>query len=207
MAVVSMVVVLSTLRTSAQQAAAPRALDARVPLTYFIATGSEQTGYRPSDRQLAVWALEAWQRNAGKSITLEAAGEALAVVRVYWAEPQGSQYGEMRPLMVAGRRGAAVYIRPDVEALGEDIAQRARLDALFRETIVYLTCLHELGHALGLVHTAAFADIMYFFGFGGNIVEYFDRYRRQLGSRDDIPKVSGLSDADMRRLRALYAAP
>ncbi len=31
-----------------------------------------------------------------------------------------------------------------------EIATRAGLDALFRDTIVYLTCLHELGHALGL---------------------------------------------------------
>ena len=59
---------------------------------------------------------------------------------------------------------------------------RARLDALFRDTIVYLTCLHELGHALGLAHTADFADVMYFFGFGGDITEFFGRYRRTLRS-------------------------
>jgi hypothetical protein len=201
--IASIGIALATLRASATQAP-PGALDASVPITYFIAVGTEQSGYRPADRQLAVWALEEWQRNAGASIKLEAAPESLAVVRVYWADPQGSQYGEMRPLMVDGRRGAAVYIRPDVEALGEDIARRARVDALFRETIVYLTCLHELGHALGLVHTEDFADIMYFFGYGGNIVEFFDRYRRQLGARDDIPKASGLSGADVRRLRTLY---
>ena len=36
-------------------------------------------------------------------------------------------------------------------------------DALLRETIVYLTCLHESGHAFGLPHTRNFADIMYSF--------------------------------------------
>lgn len=201
--VASMVVALAAVRPRAQQAG-PQALDATVPLTYFIATGTEGIGYRSSDQQLARWALEAWQRSVGAKLRLEAAPESLAVVRVYWAGPQDAQYGEMRSLIVGGRRGAAVYIRPDMDALG-DISQRARVDDLFRETIVYLTCLHELGHALGLVHTADFADIMYFFGYGGNIVEYFGRYRKQITSRNDIPNVSGLSDADVRRAKALYA--
>jgi hypothetical protein len=75
-----------------------------------------------------------------------------------------------------------------------------------RESIVYLTCLHELGHAMGLGHTPAYADIMYFFGYGGDIPGFFDRYRRQLRTRTDIQKVAGLSPADMSRVRALYAA-
>ena len=37
-----------------------------------------------------------------------------------------------------------------------------------------------------------------------DIVEYFDRYRRQLESRADIASVSGLSSGDLGRLRSLY---
>jgi hypothetical protein len=107
---------------------------------------------------------------------------------------------------VRGRRGAAVFIRPDTAALGDEIAARARLDALFRESIVYLTCLHELGHALGLGHTANFDDVMYFFGFGGDITEFFDRYRRTLEDRDDIRGSAGLSRGDLEQLAALYGA-
>jgi predicted Zn-dependent protease len=80
------------------------------------------------------------------------------------------------------------------------IADGGIKDALLRDTIVYLTCLHESGHALGLPHTAAFADIMYSFQYGGDIPEYFGRYRRKLTNREDIRKFSGISDADRTRL-------
>jgi hypothetical protein len=72
-------------------------------------------------------------------------------------------YGEMRALQVDGRAGPAVYIRPDTTSLGPDIHALATADPLFRDTVVYLTCVHELGHAFGLEHTADFRDIMYSF--------------------------------------------
>ena len=173
-------------------------------IPYFIADGTGRTGYRPADRELATWALAAWQRSAGGGVRFEPAPEKQALVRVYWADPEDGQYGEMVPFTIGDQRGAAVYIRPDTASLGPDIARQTRLDPLLRDSIVYLTCVHELGHALGLRHTDQFADIMYSFQFGGDFVEYFMRYRRQVKSRADIGSVSGLAPSDIEHLRALY---
>jgi len=97
---------------------------------------------------------------------------------------------------VEGVRGAEVYVVTPAEPMA---------DELLRDAIVYLTCVHETGHALGLPHTAAFADIMYSFQYGGDIGEYFGRYRRKLEHRADIHKNPGISDEDRRRIAEISA--
>jgi hypothetical protein len=176
----------------------------RVP--YFIEEGETGSSYAPADRELATWAFKAWERALGGGVTFEPAPKEQALVVVHWVPAGGGQYGEMRSVRVGDRRGAAVYIRPDTNSLGPDIAEATGRDPLLRDTVVYLTCVHEIGHALGLPHTADFADIMYFFGYGGDIPGFFTRYRTRLRNRADIATVSGLSQADIARVRALYPA-
>ena len=159
-----------------------------------------------ADHQLAQWAFDAWQRATGPTLQLTPMPEASARVRVYRAGPQSGQYGEMRSLQVNGKVGAAVYIRPDTMSLGPDIHALATTDPLFRDTVIYLTCVHELGHAFGLrtprpsatpctpSSTAAISSIN------------FSRYRRQLKSRDDIALISGMSEGDVTGIRTLYPA-
>jgi hypothetical protein len=203
---VALAVAATSLAVRAQLLPTLTPLDANGRVTYFIAEGLSGSEYRRDDGDLAKLALAAWERSIGGALKFEQADdEDDALVRVRWVPASAGQYGEMRPLLVNGRRGAEVFIRPDVSALGPDISQLARTDTLLRDTIVYLTCLHELGHALGLSHTADFADIMYFFGYGGDIPRFFGRYREQLRSRADIAKYSGLSPSDVSRARALYS--
>jgi hypothetical protein len=148
------------------------------------------TGCRPGDPQLAVWALEAWQSASAGSLSFEkTADPEKAQLRFHWAGAREGLYGEAR--------GGDIYVRPAIVPEGES-------DALLRDVVVFLSCVHESGHALGLPHTADFADIMYSFQYGGDIREYFGRYRRLLKTRDDIRRHDGMSGQDRTRLRALF---
>ena len=140
------------------------------------------------DADLARWALESWAKASGGQLHfVETKNRANALLRVLWADKDSGLFGEAVSINVNGRRGAELHIL---------IAEPPGQDRLLRDSIVYLTCLHESGHALGLPHTRAFADIMYSFQFGGDIEEYFGRYRRKLLTREDIRKNAGVSPAD-----------
>jgi hypothetical protein len=168
-------------------------------LKYWVeACTKAENGCKAGDPELAQWAMEAWQSASGGKLTLQRTSEReQAHIRIYWANGRDGLYGETRPIQVGGVRGAEVYVLPPA-------ANAADADALLRETVLYLTCLHESGHALGLDHTAAFADIMYNFQYGGDIAEYFGRYRRQLSVRDEIRRHLGISADDRRHLLEIY---
>jgi hypothetical protein len=152
-----------------------------------------ESGCQANDPELAAWALEAWQNASGGALEASRMNDPRhARIRIFWATAEQGLYGEARPVLVDGQRGAEVYVRPAPFRTGDD--------KLLRDAIVYLTCLHETGHALGLPHTAAFDDIMYSFQYGGDIPEYFGRYRRKLHARDDIHKNAGMSEADRKHL-------
>lgn len=147
------------------------------------------------DPELAAWAFHAWQRASEGALEFKRVQDSQqARIRLFWASAEQGLYGETRPVVTEGKLAWDVYVLPAPLPLHGD--------PLLRDAIVYLTCLHETGHALGLSHTAAFDDIMYSFQYGGDIPEYFGRYRRKLQARADIPKNPGISEADRKHLAA-----
>ncbi len=170
------------------------ALAQAADIPYWIEPCSVMTGSncKPGDLDLARWAFQAWESaSSGRIHFVEVKDRPAALIRLLWADKDSGLYGEAVPISVNGRRGRELHILIEDPPGG---------DALMRDTVVYLTCLHESGHALGLAHTMAFADIMYSFQYGGDIPEYFGRYRRRLMMREDIRKNSGMSPADRAAL-------
>jgi hypothetical protein len=154
-------------------------------LKYWVEPCSNpaESGCKSGDPDLAQWAMEAWSSVSGGKLKVErTTGKERAIIKFYWVSGRTGLYGETR--------GGDVYVRPDPG------------QGLQREAITYLTCVHEAGHALGLAHTANFADIMYNFQYGGDIAEYFGHYVRKLERREDIRKYSGISANDRDHLLA-----
>jgi len=156
------------------------------------------SGCNQNDEELAHWAFEGWQRESGNRIVFQKSASAKhARLTVHWASNPGL-YGETRGLVVDGKPGAELFILPGTNASHQQ-------DPLLRDTIVFLTFVHETGHALGLRHTANFQDIMYSFQYGGDIDAYFNRYRKLIQARPDIAKHSGVSDGDRLALQAVIS--
>ena len=178
------------------------ALDTSEAVTFYVATAAG--GGAHPDAAFARWAFDAWSRASNgflKFVETEAMSKAL--IRIYWVGPDSGRYGQMRGIEVDGKRGAMVFINTATAGLGDDVHKRAERDPLFRDSIVFLTCVHEIGHAVGLSHTNKFADIMYTFQYGGDIKRYFMRYRKKVENRGELAKLLPFSDNDIAHLRAL----
>lgn len=146
---------------------------------------------------LAHEAMQHWAKaSEGKLIVKAVEKEEEAELRFRWLNPQyRGLYGSSIAKIVKGKLVHDLVINGTM-------ANEER-DPLLSATILFLTCVHESGHALGLQHTRDFADIMYSFEFGGDLAEYFGRFRRQLKSRADFSKFSPVAKGDAGQLRAI----
>jgi hypothetical protein len=152
----------------------------------------------PSGAILVERAMRTWTRAADGRFTLEKMATTNdAAVRVHFMAAD-YRYGVTSPRV---DRQTGLIVRAEVA-----VAADAGRTPLERSIIVYLTALHEIGHALGLDHTTDITSIMYLFREPGDGERFFGAYAKHLGGVDDIGSdhATGLSPDDVATLRSLY---
>jgi hypothetical protein len=153
----------------------------------------------PGGGQLVERAMQTWTKASEGRLTLRRTlVRTDADIRVSFNRA-GGNYGETLPHVDPA---TGLIDRAEV-----DIAADVPVEPLIRRIVAYLTALHEIGHAIGLEHTANFTDIMYLFRRPEDGPRYFGAYRSLLHSPDDIggAMATGLSPDDGKALRDLYS--
>ena len=174
-------------------------LPARWPVGATILVWMDPANAPAGAEGLVNRALGTWTDAVGRSVILTATHvKGDAVMRVRFARSRG-EYGETVPHLdprTGTIVGADVVIASDT---GGD-------DPVMQRIVIYLTALHEIGHAIGLPHTDDFTDIMYSFRRPDDGARYFEAYRRRLRSPNAIgsAQATGLSPHDLAAVRELY---
>jgi hypothetical protein len=143
-------------------------------------------------------AMKNWSdASNGQLMLIRATAQRDAAIRIVFVSSD-NVYGEAAP-RVDPQTGFIAHADVLINSSVPDDPIDARI-------VVYLTALHELGHAIGLPHSDTFTAIMYRFRRADDGERYFGAYRRAIRSADEVGvSASHLDPEDVRMLQALYA--
>lgn len=133
----------------------------RMPLKVYVTpTPSEVSGYKPHYDELLQDALYTWEKASDKKLSFRTVNSPDDCdIEVFWTNKpeelgEGAENGHT---IMLSRSGAMEHARIALKAQADEGAFP------FTDNTVLLTCLHEIGHALGIGwHSANPNDIMYF---------------------------------------------
>jgi hypothetical protein len=192
----------------AQAPAPPRLtpLDASGRITYYVADIIPKFHTVPGDPELVRWATQEWETAAAGAFRLVASeDEGTSLIRIYWVSWTQAISGEARPIRSNGRITSTIFLRPGTAMMRKAFSDRVARDPLLRDVMVYHLALHEIGHALGLPHSAGAQDVMAAGISPERSMATYDRYRTMISTRDDIRRGGWLTQGDITALRQRYA--
>lgn len=134
-----------------------------LPLNVYIEDGRNVPGYKPAYKQMIAQAFDEWSSQSNGLISWRQASDPRnADIVCTWTDsptikPGAVEAGQTRTLVQTDRySGTGQLVRAQISILTELMGRP------FTDANMYKTCLHEVGHALGLQgHSDVPSDIMY----------------------------------------------